>query len=468
MATKQVAYSKRRALCQELYQYCLIPNDQFKFETHFTKIYEIIDQINEEEKNIPLCVKKVRTHLDFENFLKFLKENNCEVEKNIKIEKTSQCENDFSVSAVKSYAKGDLVFSIPENLILTINSLGENRLKQLAKEDKMLSSMPNVALALTMLYIKQNNDSNEEFSKWSSYMNILPSEFNTPLYFSLDEIKSLKNSQSFADIIFHIRNISRIYAYTINLLESKEEFSKFYNNFSFENFRWAVSVVSTRQNQIHDENNKSLLAMIPLLDMCNHEEGQFCTDYDDKTRSALCYAQKDFKTGDQITIFYGSRTNLEMLIHNGFVCEKNKHDCVKLKLSVSNEDVLFEKRSDVLKKYKLNATEVFEWNENCHSYEKLLPRLFVYIKIFISKTEADLEAIQNDEAISEEEYFNKSDLFNDQEIRQFLKIRLTLLIKSTEMSSKKCLKTTNGIFIGRLLDSEQYLLKIFLDFVSNQ
>lgn len=90
------------------------------------------------------------------------------------------------------------MFSIPADLILTVNTLKENKLKQLVKQDKMLSSMPNVALALTVLYIKQNSEYGDEFSMWSTYMKILPSEFNTPLYFSMDEIKSLKNSQSFS------------------------------------------------------------------------------------------------------------------------------------------------------------------------------------------------------------------------------------------------------------------------------
>jgi hypothetical protein len=38
--------------------------------------------------------------------------------------------------------------------------------------------------------------------------------------------------------------------------------------------RWCVSVVSTRQNQIVDQNKKPILAMIPFLDMCNHEAGE--------------------------------------------------------------------------------------------------------------------------------------------------------------------------------------------------
>jgi hypothetical protein len=45
------------------------------------------------------------------------------------------------------------------------------------------------------------------------------------------------------------------------------------NFFNFFFSRWCVSCVSTRQNQILDKKKRPLLAMIPLLDMCNHEDG---------------------------------------------------------------------------------------------------------------------------------------------------------------------------------------------------
>lgn len=111
--------------------------------------------------------------------------------------------------------------------------------------------------------------------------------------------------------------------------------------------------------------------------------------------------------------------------------------------------------------------EVFEWDENTLNYGKLLPRLFFFAKIFVAKTEEELESIQNDQSISDEDYFKKNDLLNDKDVKQFLKLRLSILIKSIEMGIKNCLKTTNGIFINRLLVSERNLLQLFLDFLSN-
>jgi hypothetical protein len=42
--------------------------------------------------------------------------------------------------------------------------------------------------------------------------------------------------------------------------------------FTYEAYRWAVATITTRQNRVHDEllHAPNELALIPLLDMCNH------------------------------------------------------------------------------------------------------------------------------------------------------------------------------------------------------
>lgn len=108
-------------------------------------------------------------------------------------------------------------------------------------------------------------------------------------------------------------------------------------------FRWAVSIVMTRENQIPCSDGKgSHLALIPFLDMCNHCEGivsikdscdyfdnlfsgilqargavsvlivelisfmyfefvvQLTTDYDLNTDSCICFAMNPYKSGEQV------------------------------------------------------------------------------------------------------------------------------------------------------------------------
>lgn len=57
---------------------------------------------------------------------------------------------------------------------------------------------------------------------------------------------------------------------------------------------------------------------------------------------------RDFKAGEQVCIFYGERSNADLLVHNGFVFEDNAHDNVCIQLGVSKSDPLFQMRERLL------------------------------------------------------------------------------------------------------------------------
>jgi hypothetical protein len=63
-----------------------------------------------------------------------------------------------------------------------------------------MALMPNVAMSLLILKLKTESSS-ELALKWKPYLDVLPYQFNTPLYFSLEEIKMLQASQSFCRFI---------------------------------------------------------------------------------------------------------------------------------------------------------------------------------------------------------------------------------------------------------------------------
>ncbi len=59
--------------------------------------------------------------------------------------------------------------------------------------------------------------------------------------------------------------------------------------------------------------------------------------------------RKDFRfLSPQIYIFYGTRSNAEFVIHNGFFFEDNAHDRVKIKLGVSKSERLYAMKAEVL------------------------------------------------------------------------------------------------------------------------
>ncbi|CAG2177740.1 unnamed protein product, partial [Oppiella nova] len=116
----------------------------------------------------------------------------------------------------------------------------------------------------------------------------------------------------------------------------------------------------TRQNAIPSSDGQSMTtALIPLWDMSNHKHGKLTTDYDLSADSGICRAMTDFNTGEQIFIYYGSRSNGEFFVHNGFVYNDNCDDFVPLRLGISRNDPLFQQKYDLCKRLDLNVSGVY-------------------------------------------------------------------------------------------------------------
>lgn len=90
----------------------------------------------------------------------------------------------------------------------------------------------------------------------------------------------------------------------------------------------------SRQNEIPSKVHHSspTLALIPLWDLCNHSSGHISTFFNVESQTCDCYAQHDFSVGENFTIFYGSRTNSELLVQQGFVYTENDFDSYPIRL----------------------------------------------------------------------------------------------------------------------------------------
>ena len=128
--------------------------------------------------------------------------------------------------------------------------------------------------------------------------------------------------------------------------------------------------------------------MIPLVEMCNHESSHAnaCIDFDVDTGSVKFYAQAEIKASDKFSLFYGQRTNGQLLIHNGFACEQNPFDLFCLKLSMSPHDPLYQRRVAILAQYGLKCTETFEISTQFLESIQSKFKCFLFVKIFTSKT----------------------------------------------------------------------------------
>ncbi|RVE42518.1 hypothetical protein evm_012826 [Chilo suppressalis] len=339
---------------------------------HHLEISEILRQITNIELGYSSKNKRSPRQANVQNYLKWLGGNGAEFD-GVDIAEFEGYE--WGLKTVKAFNEGSLILTVPAKVMMTEKNAQESELSELIKVDPLLQNMPNITLALVLLLEKSSQD-----SFWKPYIDMLPEKYATVLYFSNEELSALKPSPVFESALKLYRSIARQYAYFCNKIHTLNipVMKKLQEIFTFDNYRWAVSTVMTRQNNIQ-LGNSDVTAFIPLWDMCNHEHGKITTDFNKEQDRGECYALRDFKEGEQIFIFYGSRSNADLFLHNGFVYPNNRHDSLSLTLGVSSSDPLRETRLALLTKLGLSGVTHY----NLYQGENpVSPELLAFIRIF--------------------------------------------------------------------------------------
>ncbi|KAF5914287.1 hypothetical protein HPG69_000084, partial [Diceros bicornis minor] len=197
-------------------------------------------------------------------------------------------------------------------------------------------------------------------------------------------------------------------------------------------YRWAVSSVMTRQNQIPTEDGSRVtLALIPLWDMCNHTTGLITTGYNLEDDRCECVALQDFRAGEQIYIFYGTRSNAEFVIHSGFFFDNNSHDRVKIKLGVSKSDRLYAMKAEVLARAGIPTSSVFALH---FTEPPISAQLLAFLRVFCMTEEELKEHLLGDNAIDRIFTLGNSEYpvswDNEVKLWTFLEDRASLLLKT--------------------------------------
>ncbi|KAG7266315.1 hypothetical protein CRUP_015159 [Coryphaenoides rupestris] len=310
----------------------------------------------------------------------------------------------------------------------------------LYSQDRILQAMSNVTLALHLLCERASPS-----SPWLPYIKSLPADYDTPLYYEEEEVRHLLGTQAVQDVLSQYKNTARQYAYFYKVVQTHPTASKLplKDSFTYDDYRWAVSSVMTRQNQIPTEDGSRVtLALIPLWDMCNHTNGLITTGYNLEDDRCECVALQDYKENEQpspsptwtttllslshshpdpphplfsaaiaaaaaickhhgcivtdldIYIFYGTRSNAEFVVHSGFFFEDNGHDRVKIKLGVSKSERLYAMKAEVLARAGIAASSIFA----VHCTEPpISAQLLAFLRVFCMTEGEEEEENENEE-----------------------------------------------------------------------
>ena len=142
-------------------------------------------------------------------------------------------------------------------------------------------------------------------------------------------------------------------------------------------------------------------------------------------------AQQDFRAGEQIYIFYGTRSNAEFVIHSGFFFDNNSHDRVKIKLGVSKSDRLYAMKAEVLARAGIPTSSVFALH---FTEPPISAQLLAFLRVFCMTEEELKEHLLGDSAIDRIFTLGNSEypVSWDNEVRlwAFLEDRASLLLKT--------------------------------------
>ncbi|KAM4690813.1 actin-histidine N-methyltransferase [Rhinophrynus dorsalis] len=444
-ATAVVSPKEMLNLISELLQKCSNPNSAPGREwEEYVQIRGLVEKIRKKQKGLSVVFDGKREDY-FPELIEWARENGASTEGFDLVEFPDE---GFGLKATRDIKAEELFLWVPRKMLMTVESAKNSVLGPLYSQDRILQAMGNITLAFHLLCERANPN-----SFWLPYIKALPSDYDTPLYFEEDEVQYLHSTQAILDVFSQYKNTARQYAYFYKVIQTHPNANKLplKDSFTFDDYRWAVSSVMTRQNQIPTEDGSRVtLALIPLWDMCNHTNGLITTGYNLEDDRCECVALQDFKDGEQIYIFYGTRSNAEFVIHNGFFFENNSHDRVKIKLGVSKSDRLYAMKAEVLARAGIPTSSVFA----LHITEPpISAQLLAFLRVFCMSEDELKEHLIGNRAIDKIFTLGNSEypVSWDNEIKlwTFLEARASLLLKTyrtTVEDDKRVLERTDLTF----------------------
>uniref|UniRef100_A0A674H9C2 protein-histidine N-methyltransferase n=1 Tax=Taeniopygia guttata TaxID=59729 RepID=A0A674H9C2_TAEGU len=387
-ATATVSPKEMLNLVSELLQKCSSPPPgPGKEWEEYVQIRSLVEKIRKKQKGLSVVFDGKRDDY-FPELIKWATENGASTEG---FEIANFEEEGFGLKATREIKAEELFLWVPRKLLMTVESAKNSVLGSLYSQDRILQAME-------------------------------------------DEVQHLQSTQAIHDVFSQYKNTARQYAYFYKVIQTHPNASKLplKDSFTYDDYRWAVSSVMTRQNQIPTEDGSRVtLALIPLWDMCNHTNGLITTGYNLEDDRCECVALQDFKAGEQIYIFYGTRSNAEFVIHSGFFFDNNSHDRVKIKLGVSKSDRLYAMKAEVLARAGIPTSSVFA----LHSTEPAISaQLLAFLRVFCMSEEELKEHLIGEHAIGKIFTLGNSDFpvswDNEVKLWTFLEARASLLLKT--------------------------------------
>uniref|UniRef100_A0AC34FLM6 SET domain-containing protein n=1 Tax=Panagrolaimus sp. ES5 TaxID=591445 RepID=A0AC34FLM6_9BILA len=241
-------------------------------------------------------------------------------------------EEGFGFFAKENFRSNEAVVEVPKNMMITSTSIIET-----PEYFQLLSSINTVRLEpfeLIVLFFYCEHSKGLK-SLWKPYISMLPDSFSTPLALDLDpSILPPQPRQLYEKQIIEVKLMS-------------EKLLNFIPDLDYSLFLWAWHCVNTRCIFFDNNSNKHDLldsssaqgdsvAVIPLMDMLNHDSNANCLPGFDKysQKYRVTVGERMVMQDEQLYVCYGPHDNGKLWIEYGFRLSNNLFNNVSLNLDL--------------------------------------------------------------------------------------------------------------------------------------
>ncbi|KAJ1950437.1 hypothetical protein EC988_004387, partial [Linderina pennispora] len=239
------------------------------------------------------------------------------------------------VVAKQALTAGEAYIHIPPELIIT-----DKVCRSILPADSKLEGRP-----LMCAFLVHERLVNKQ-SFWKPYIDVLPKEFHTPLFFSDDELQFLDGTPAGSSVGEMREKYMKEYE---QALEAVEETVLPRSVFTFNMYLWAVTVCTSRSftddlvKDHEDARSARNAILLPLMDMVNHYPQSKVT-WRHGTSGISLVTEAGLAVGSQALNNYGPKSNEELMLGYGFCIAGNPFDFFHVKLNYASDPLYMQKK----------------------------------------------------------------------------------------------------------------------------
>ncbi|PKU74769.1 fructose-bisphosphate aldolase-lysine N-methyltransferase, chloroplastic isoform X4 [Dendrobium catenatum] len=260
--------------------------------------------------------------------------------------------------AERDMLRNEVVVEVPKKLWINTNTVAASEIGPVT-----LGLKPWVAIALFLLREKAMGAA----SLWRPYLDILPPETDSPIFWSEEELSQMRGTQ-LLNTTFGVKEYVQNEFTKVEdevILPNKHLFQKTINS---SDFLWAFGILRSRA---FSGLRGDKLVLIPLADLINHNSSITSEDTCWEIKGKGLFSRElifslrtpaSVNTGEQIYIQYDlQKSNAELALDYGFIESNNKsRELYTMTLEISESDPFYGDKLDIAESNGLGETAYFD------------------------------------------------------------------------------------------------------------